>query len=126
MKVYLVYSENYGDPSVVDVVSTKEAAEAYDDALDNCYYVEREVDGLAPPPPGMRSWTVRIAPDGAVWSVERSNRLPHTEASSFKGTFSAEAWARDAQHAIEIANERRTVALSTPMPRVQTIGTEDA
>lgn len=129
MTVYVVTRGAYSDFRIVGVVSTEAAARAYVEARrtgsgDDHEYEAYELDALPAPPKGMQAYRVIMDREGNLHpgaSYYRSVCLLGDAPQVYwrawdrdERYFFAEVWARDEPHAIKIANERRTVARSTP------------
>ena len=118
MKVYLVSDGEYSDYTILGIYSTQEKAEEACVQYDAKYIEEWDVDVLPPHPPGELRWTVYMKDGGNVTKVQRSSASEKfKKLDSFR--FSSEGlwpktdgrcltlWARDEDHAIKIASEKR-------------------
>lgn len=127
MKVYVVTRGSYSDYRIVGVFSSRKAAKDYANARDDHGWDEYEVNALEMPPKGMKSYRVVMDRHGNVpTNPSRYPDQPYIEVQANepedawdvwdekRGLFFADMWARDKEHAVKIANERRTVALSSP------------
>jgi hypothetical protein len=113
-KVYLVSDGWYSDYHICGVYSTKALAEQA-----RMLYVagndveELELDALPEHPPGLLAYRVVMFRDGNVNKCERESVQGHDERWSPYGTQAGKGvvfrvWARDEEHAVKIANERRS------------------
>ncbi len=127
MKVWVVTAGSYSDFHIVGVCSTEAAAKTYAEARDDHGYDGYDVDDVGMTPKGMKAFRVVMHRDGHVPPnpyrvplrpyVELLDHDPEDEWETWDDTdqkFYAEMWAKDERHAVKIANERRTVFLSTP------------
>lgn len=121
MKVYLLTSGDYSAYTVLGVFSTAEKAEEarpflcgddggeYENELE-----EFELDGVPDHPPGHMLYSVTISRDGDLLGVPG-----HIGAGSLTGEYPfthhlyLRVWARDAEHAVKIAGERRAQLIAT-------------
>ena len=114
MTIYLVSDGEYSDYSILGLYSTKEKAEE----ARALYAAERieewEVDVLPPHPPGELRWIVHVHDSGDVVSVEpQTAEDKYVAFESFRKYWEPKdariltLWARDKEHAIKIASEKR-------------------
>lgn len=126
MKVYVVTNGDYSDYRILEMFSTKEMAEEYKvfrNAENDIEEYELDPEFGMSAPKGMQRWIVRMGRDGNTtdpmcyghgverddgepdqWLVWRDWQ-PYSSSGGRLMTFSM--WARDAEHAVKIANERR-------------------
>lgn len=134
--IYAVSSGNYSDYRVNALFSTKKAAKEFIELVgkkDNwCDFNDIEEYELDPPAvdnlnSGLSVWLVEMRRDGTVershatdndaYDIEYASNPPDiwrkTKAPAFKGkpdvhdTLMVRAWAKDSDHAVKIANEKR-------------------
>lgn len=127
-RIFLLTAGQYSDQHVVGAFSSRENAEefkrSYPDSRD-CSYNELEEmrldPGIAESRSGLRRWFVAMKRSGDVLSADLSRYLeiPDDATSSWCVTFDGSyefrhfrMWARDREHAIKIANERRIASLA--------------
>ena len=116
--IYLVSDGEYSDYTVLGIYSTKEKAQEAMELYAANYIEEFEIDYLPPHPPGELRWTVYMKDDGSVMEAKRASPSEtFKKLESFR--FSSEClwpktdgrtlifWARDKEHAIKIASEKR-------------------
>jgi hypothetical protein len=118
MMIYLVSDGEYSDYTVLGLYSTKEKAEEAQLLYTAEYIEEFELDAIPPHPPGELRWSVHMKDNGDVPFVHQfpakdeyvpfesgrmlfEGRWPKTD-----GRFMY-LWARDKEHAIKIASEKR-------------------
>jgi hypothetical protein len=129
MNVYIVTDGSYSDYHILGVYSTKEKAEdaRYLYASENPIE-DIELDLIPIVPPGMKRWRVEIFKDGLVdeikriscndddaeamfhryWEYSTSKRMDRVNEVYLR----VNTWARDEDHAIKIANEKRMILLA--------------
>ena len=117
MKVYMVTDGKYSDYSVDGIYSTMKKAELAKKLYDSSNeIVEMEVDHYPDHPEGMFYYKVRMDSAGNTDHVRIYNAaykgehvwLPWGDGSCV----AFNVWARDEEHAIKIANERRIMLLA--------------
>jgi hypothetical protein len=120
MKLYMVTDGNYSDYHVCGVYSTPEKAERARQLYAADGIEEMDLDAMPDAPDGMARWIVMMNRDGHSSSVRHVDASPEwlfedqfyrsesTEASEWGFTM----WARDEEHAVKIANERRIQLLA--------------
>jgi hypothetical protein len=133
MKLYLVWSGSYSDKELCGIYSTMEKAQEAHEQFDADNDIEeRESDEMPEHPPGMTFWNVAMKKDGSLWHGQFNYPTPSRESSRGRtkeyydpdydwtaGVSKKTAhvvfhvWARDAEHAIKIANERRVQLIAT-------------
>jgi hypothetical protein len=120
MKLHLVTSGEYSDYRLKGVYDSPEKAEAARAIFATTNEVEEfELNEIPPAPPGMLGFQCYMGKDGNTKSVDRCSGEDVTDKVYFYdmywrlpqhgpicGLF--RMWARDEQHALKIANERRT------------------
>jgi hypothetical protein len=116
MKMYLVSSGQYSDYSVLGIYSTKEKADeavaiyAADNDIE-----EWDVDDLPPHPPGEFRWSITMLDNGDVASISNYPAgLTYAPLESYRPFWPSQKnrrvlilWARDKEHAVKIASEKR-------------------
>ena len=113
MTVYLVSDGEYSDYSILGIYSTKEKAEEALALYAAKYIEEWEIDVLPPHPPGELRWIVNVQDSGNILSVEpASAEEKYVAFKSFRKWLEPDTrililWARDKDHAIKIASEKR-------------------
>lgn len=128
--VYVVTSGSYSDYSINAVFSTREKAERYIDLFcakngyDEAGIEEWELDPYEKEMrEGIRAYMVHMDEDGNVTSLRLSGapigessfvRLPDNIANYSGNRFYGSIHARDEEHAVKIANERRLMLLAQP------------
>ena len=116
--IYLVSDGEYSDYTVFGLYSTLEKAKQAQELYDAGYIEEFELDHFPPHPPGELLWGVWMKDSGDIKTVERIKaRGEFSPFSSFRTLFEGrypktdgrrmEIWARDKDHAIKIASEKR-------------------
>ncbi len=115
MKVWVATRGEYSDYQVVGAFSTKELAERMNSLLSDMNPpLEVEVDEpLTKLDAGYRKYHVLMEKAGNVLSqhVESDLNADWEWVRNADETFHWQGWAKDEQHAIKIANERRTQAI---------------
>lgn len=134
MKVWMVSAGRYSDYGIVGIFSTKEKADAFVQrhqditGSDRTYgpdlngVEEVEVDAYDN---GMVAWTVLMQRDGAVlrctaecWDVNTTPTpsawvyIEYSKRDDWHAAIKVDCWARDREHAIKIANERRIMRIA--------------
>lgn len=128
MRIFLVTEGDYSDYHVVAAFSTREKAEKFAKKFVNPPEIEEyELD---PVPErvykdNMDLWYVQMAKDGKVWRSFKTQPYGEVDDSHFPDSievrgdpdifFCFNVWARDEDHAIKIANEKRTQYLANQM-----------
>lgn len=114
MKIYLVMVGEYSDYQFDSAFSTKEAAERREALLDNWYatVIETTLDSIPNVDPCYKPWTVLMDAEGngQVSPAYLTGGFPRGEdylAPSHNNRMLFCMWAKDGQHALKIANERR-------------------
>jgi hypothetical protein len=118
MTIYLVSDGEYSDYTVLGLYSTKEKAEEARALYAANYIEEFELDYLPPHPPGELLWRVYMLDNGDVTDVNQgspSEKFVPFESNRFFLTSDypktvgrmLALWARDKEHAIKIASEKR-------------------
>ena len=121
--LYLVSQGDYSDYSVLGIYSTPEKAE-YAVRLygDDSRIEQYELDGMPPHPPGELRWHVQIMANGDV--VSAFQVAPENEYRPIVPLYQSlyggqqkpncifQIWARDKNHAIKIATEKRREMLA--------------
>lgn len=136
-KVYLVTSGCYSDYSISGVFSTREKAEQWatvchydltDQGYDGSRLEEFDLDeGLVEMDRGLLLFAVDIRQNGDILEVSEgghpSSVGPIDSWSTYSGMHARQpprqtvyVWARDKEHAVKIANERRIDALARNVP----------
>jgi hypothetical protein len=121
-KIYIITAGDYSDYHIVTVFSTKELAEAYIERWGKGYDARIEewnVDGVNPyQHPHLDFFRVGMWSNGdLMWSHPLSPPAEPLEDQIYPTANGRKyiyvyCWARDEQHAIKIANERRTRAIA--------------
>ena len=131
-KIYVVTAGSYSDYRICGVYSTQEkadeASEQYTSDYDKAHPEEYELDYLPDHPKGMIAWSVFMDRDGnSIEGYDDASRcglrndfsfsprhVPQDTWDSRRGGFLGitngvlfYVWARDKEHAIKIANEKR-------------------
>jgi hypothetical protein len=117
-KVWLVSTGDYSEYHVHGVYSTEEKALVAKEAYNADKIEERELDAMPDSPPGLYGWLVRMDQDGNTEHIYRvSNDVMKGEYGWHPArTMGGDAkigfvnfcvWARDQEHAVKIANEKR-------------------
>lgn len=117
MKIYLVTDGEYSDFCVVAAFSTKEKAERGKVLLDlHNEVLELEVDNVREPPRDMTSYRVQMTRAGNKARATPFYMTDFEPCSTFcqggGDAFIVLTYARDEQHAIKIANEKRIMELA--------------
>jgi hypothetical protein len=118
-KVYLVSEGSYSDYHICGVFSTEEKARAAMELLADGDMEEFELDPVSPHPPGMKYWSVQMHADGNVASLRQDSVSIDSPVNNREAPYGKEAywyfgvWARDREHAVKIANERRIQMLAS-------------
>jgi hypothetical protein len=124
MKVYIVTSGCYSDYHIEGVYSTREMAEEYIRAIKDDYkgINEWEVDVVVDPiEHGYLRWYVRFDGDNIDYINQEDIDLddPKEEECSYynyMGSLSFSIYAKDRDHAIKIASEKRFMLLASGIP----------
>ena len=119
--VYIVTAGDYSDYRIEGVFTTKEKAQGYIDAC-----IKRPADievwklneWTAKIEQGLKSYNVWIDEDGNVQRVElhspQKNEFSQRLGYIYdQGDFETAIWAKTPEHAIKVANERRTIIIAT-------------
>ena len=139
MNVYAVWSGCYSDKEVVAVFSTQENAQAYIDEcakpvdedaedsgerLDEPWIASYPLDAEVPPSADHSRYLVKMGVDGDVievtakhWGGGPIRRRGDGGARWFvypgyADSMQTVVWARDAEHAVKVANERRVMSIA--------------
>lgn len=118
-KVYLVTEGCYSDYRICGAFSTEAKAKEAMALLFNGDVEEFELDPVSPHPPGMTFWFVEMLRDGTVstahqQSVSLTDKASEYDAPLLKGeSWRLNMWAKDKDHAVKIANERRIQMLAS-------------
>ena len=119
MKIYIVTSGCYSSTECVGAYTTPELAEqAKAQAGEDGEIIELETDSLPKHEPDRKLWMVWMARDGKL-------QLPSKHVSAFdkqEGVYAQEKqqgwtftlWARDHEHAVKSANEKRAMFIAQP------------
>ena len=135
MTLYMVWDGSYSDATVLGIYSTMEKAlEAKEQFNADQDIEERELDEMPDHPPGLVAWSVNMKKDGSLWTGKYNNPNPSragaisprslcyypnyewTEPMSFPRKTAYVhfyVWAKDIEHAIKVANERRAQLIAT-------------
>ena len=123
MKVYVVTSGCYSDTEIVGVYTTSELAkEAESLAGEDGCIIEFETDAVPKHEPDRKYFVVYMYENGELLGrVSSISAFGGGEDSScmydigrnFGLGFTFHLWARDSEHAIKIANERRAMMIAT-------------
>lgn len=126
--IYVVTQGNYSDYRIVGAYSRKDDARACAAALDGAHVEPYVLDPyITELHAGLKSWYVSMGPDG---NCQRDPVLADSVPTSDNGpdycipmsktdrrvVFAMTVWARDAEHAIKIVNEKRIQYLATHQP----------
>ena len=108
--VYLVTDGSYSDYRVLGVYSTEEKAKSAVELFHAQNDIEEfEIDAIPEHPPGMLAWSVVMEANGDTRLVRRESPLEDRWAPYGDGRACIfYLWAKDEEHALKIANERRT------------------
>lgn len=117
MKIYLVTDGKYSDFCVLGAFSTMEKAERGKVLLDSYNDIEEfELDSVPEAPPGLLPYGVNMKKNGDAANAYRKStdgfEVSHRFSEWGDGTFYAYVYARDKEHAIKIANEKRIMELA--------------
>ena len=120
--IYLVSQGSYSDYGVIGVFEKKEDAQLFidkfqgEDSYDKMEIETRALNKFIPEiKQGLDSYRVRMQKDGAVSSCITRDDIPDLWREYFfdmKLNLVVDCMAKDQQHAIKIANERRIAALA--------------
>lgn len=119
--IWVVTEGEYSDYAIVGTFSTKENAEACIAVLGDCTRVEEWIlDAYIPDfRQGLRPWMIWILRDGTVRNANETSDLPEPDAfyptnqlAEKRDLMQVCVFARDREHAIKIANERRAIHLA--------------
>jgi hypothetical protein len=110
--IYIVTSGEYSDYHILGTFSTKEIAEDFIALLGEPEYSERrieefELDFSEADYKGKKVFLVRMAKNGDTKEVVTTDSWHNSDFFDMNGHFGRYVIARDAQHAVKIANERR-------------------
>jgi len=119
MKVFVVQTGDYSDEYIVGIFSTQEKAERIAKLYEGSVR-EQEVDKIDNVPEGCWFYSVEMRKDGEVILVRAKsaddydanygwdyNSYPENDHMTFF------IWAKDEDHAIKIANEKRSMLIAT-------------
>lgn len=121
-KVYVLQNGEYSDAHVVGVYSTKEKADIATKVYDDCPFIDEfEIDvGVEAIQQGMRIYDVSIGlQSGDVNRASQCSYLSAVTAEELRGEvvytdpMVVYCWARNVEHAVKIAADRRRVFLAT-------------
>jgi hypothetical protein len=110
MKVYLITAGSYSDHHVCGIFSTKEAAEAVLDLFEDSPSVEEyELDLFRPHPEGWKPWGVWMGLNGTIACKQDITGFEEIVCDSAHADDGIRVflWAKDEDHAIKVASERR-------------------
>ena len=118
LTAYVVTSGCYSDYHIEGVYTDKDKAERYAN-IHGCDVEEWELDPHDEHDrPGLLPWVVTMHTDGRTSEVRRAlacenykDGIPYTRGPEDDGV-SMFMWARSAEHAVKIANERRTARIA--------------
>ena len=132
MKIWIIQKGEYSDRHVVALATSQEladkAVEIYSGGYDKASAFEMETDDFPSFPPGMRPYNLVMRKDGtALWvecndfEVAAKSGLYYEEFAQgytvrdFREgvRFEFFVWATDEEHAVKVANERRTQLIAT-------------
>ena len=119
MKIFLVTDGEYSDYHVKGAFSTKEKAEEAIILYSAGNIEEREIDEFPPHPKGMLPYCVQMDIDGnSLVKRKNSQGFEFYEKDKWRPygnnvDVCFYMWAKDEQHAVKIANERRTELIAT-------------
>lgn len=114
MEIYIVTSGSYSDYHICgvysDIAKAQEAVELYGD---ESRVEEFEVDVFPEHPPGLLAYVVYMDEQGKS-DVRRTHVAGHSEwcGGAGRGQMVFSVWAKDEQHAVKIANEKRVVLIA--------------
>lgn len=116
--IYIVTSGSYSEYGINSVFSTRELAQAAADAYGDAEVEEHELDPEVPnfAPKGHRGFSVSMIEDGVlrgVWNIGSTSPIDVDPKFTYlrddrKICILFRLYARDKDHAVKIANERRT------------------
>ena len=111
-KLYLVAAGEYSDYHLCGIYSTLDKAEYAKKLYDANEIEEYTLDEIPAHPKGMLLYSVAMKPDGNDSRVYQRDASEAEDAYEWKSygkseRFEFQMWARDEEHAIKIANERR-------------------
>jgi hypothetical protein len=117
--VFAVSSGSYSDYHIEAVFSTREKAERYIELFGSTGYDESGIEEWELDPhekemrEGIRAYSISMATDGEVDSIYLTG-VPSGEPSfaRYPGGFYGTIHARDEEHAVKIANERRLMLIA--------------
>ena len=126
MKLYMVTDGNYSDYHVCGIYSTEEKADWATHVFNTGGIEEIELDALPDgAPPGKLYFVVEMTAEGNTLSVRHASAefFPMFDARpryNYRPTNTAwvpsvdfNVWARDEEHAVKIANERRAMLIAS-------------
>jgi hypothetical protein len=119
MKVYVVEQGSYSDRGVIGVCSTEELAKRLIELTEDSWapggYHEWTIDEIPPCPIGLLPWSVVMDRRGGVERVGRENIIDFklvVYAFGRNNLMYFSMFARDKEHAIKIANEKRGILIA--------------
>lgn len=111
-KVYLVSTGCYSDYHVLAIFSTREKAQQYWDLCSEPNDIEEfEIDREYNFPPGKKGYLVDFKANGEVkmiMQLDPDDNFSDEVYPDRNGSLFTRCWANSKEHAIKIANERRT------------------
>lgn len=115
MTLYVLTSGEYSSYHINGIFSTLEKAEYAKRLLCACDIEEWELDELPDHPPGLLHFWVRMDMDGnnLCYGQDANFSAPDWEPGRYRKYIAFHMWAKDQQHAIKIANERRIALLAS-------------
>lgn len=115
--MWLVSTGEYSDYHVIGVFSTRKKA-ALAQKLHNASFLEEEVlDKIPEHPPGLLPWSVDMDVDGNTHKVDRES-VEYVKTNEWEPYGDGvhvvfNMWAKDEEHAVKIANERRVKLIAS-------------
>lgn len=105
-KIYIVADGDYSDYRIIGASTSRESAERIQKAFKACYL--HELDDAVAISSDLSPFQVKISDLGVVHSVTLAkNAYEMRAAFDGGGNMRTGIWARDVEHAVKIANERR-------------------
>lgn len=126
MKLYTASAGNYSDWHILGIFDNKEQAELVQDLHCSDNPIEEwELNKVPAHPPGLVFWTVCMQKDGTTLKVKRISMAwdgpdnvatpchhDHSLGTPIPRYMEFWHWAKDEQHAVKIANEKRVQLLA--------------